>query len=111
VLLGFLVGIWSGLFTHYMLRDCVYSHIRRIANAGDRLTKEETFSYIMHVTFLVSTIYLFTICNGLLSQHINTVEQSWMVNMSERCGVEFDSDEAGLLDPSSNGMYSDTIVE
>ena len=44
-LTGSLVGFWCACFTHYCLRDAIFYHVNKIANAKLRITTDEAYKY------------------------------------------------------------------
>lgn len=110
VLLGSQTGIWSAFFTHFVLRDCVFSHVRRITSAGTGLDKKTARSYIFAATWIVTIAYSLMIIIGLVSQATHTMKQEWLINLRDTCGKVYETDENGLLIPNNDGMYTGTLV-
>ena len=59
---------------------------------------------------IFSIAYLFIFINGIISSRLHTLEQTWLINLRDTCGFEYETDENGLLIANSKGMYTGTVV-
>ena len=59
VLLGSQIGFWCACFSHFCLRDFIYSHVTEITNGEARLTKEKAIKYTLTAAKLAAALFTF----------------------------------------------------
>ena len=59
VLLGSQIGFWCACFSHFCLRDFIYSHVTEIINGEARLTKEKAIKYTITAAKLAAALFTF----------------------------------------------------
>ena len=111
VLLGSQTGIWCAFFSHFVLRDFIFSHVRRISSAGSNLTKAEAYKYCLGATMIATSVFVSTYFIGLVSSKTNILQQQWLINQRDTCGQKYEVDAEGNLLVNANGMYNGTVVK
>jgi len=111
MLLGTELGLWCAFFSHYCLRDTIYSNIRRITSAGDNLSKKEISSYILWASGLVFGSWFMIYMASNISYETNQFNQLWLTNLRDSCGLTFEVDENGLILYDPKSIYVYTVVK
>ena len=111
VLLGSQTGIWCAFFSHYVLRDFIFSHVRRVTSAGTKLDSQTARSYIMGSTLIVMAVYSLYLIVGFICQATHQLQQTWLINLRDTCGEHYEVDADGNLIANSSGMYTGTMVD
>ena len=94
-----------------MLRDVIFSHVRKIASAGPSLSPADAKKYAINCTLIACGAYLTTLTIGLVSSQTHTLQQEWLINLRDVCGKKYDTDADGNLVANSDGMYYGTITD
>mmetsp|Transcript_29348 Transcript_29348/g.36449 ORF Transcript_29348/g.36449 Transcript_29348/m.36449 type:complete len:209 (+) Transcript_29348:561-1187(+) len=106
VLLGSQLGIWCAFFSHFILRDILFSHFTKLTyKPGTLATRAHAFRYAGFGTAVVTLSISVTCVVGAAMATQGILKQEWLVNLRDTCRQEFETDEEGLLVANSNGMY------
>lgn len=111
-MLGSQLGIWCAFFSHFVLRDALYSHFHKlVAKANVTLTGDAALKYCLKGSLCVVVPILITLTVALAMNKTHGLQQEWLMNLQKTCEQEYDVDEQGNLVANSNGMYKGTMME
>ena len=60
-----------------------------------RITTDEAYKYARTATIIVVTLFVTAVAVSYLSALPATIEQTWMINLSNTCGTKFETDSDG----------------
>ena len=92
VLLGSELGIWCAFFSHFVLRDQIFAHIRRLIYEEPSLSRSQAVSYGIKGSAVVACAILITCAVGCLLRAQKLLKQEWLINLRDTCGEEFETD-------------------
>ena len=95
VVLGSLVGFWSASFAHFCLRDVIFHHVNNISNGKMKVSFKDAKEYAKTATLIFLSLFTTAVIVAYLSAYQATIEQAWLVNLTNTCGKHFETDADG----------------